>query len=80
MLGLPKRSYGRRSSPTGSLSRTPKRLISRKSGAVKRGVFKSDSGASTLLSSFFMVTRSRDFNEWPVGAMKYKQMWILVSW
>lgn len=24
----------------------------------------------TLLSSFFMVTRSRDFSEWPVGAMK----------
>jgi hypothetical protein len=26
--------------------------------------------ANTLLSSFFMVTRSRDFSEWPVGAMK----------
>lgn len=34
----------------------------------------------TLLSSFFMVTRSRDFREWPVGAMKYKQAWIRESW
>lgn len=24
----------------------------------------------TLLSSFFMVTRSRDLREWPVGVMK----------
>lgn len=37
-------------------------------------------GALTLLSSFFMVTRSRDLREWPLGAMKYRQMWILVSW
>lgn len=34
----------------------------------------------TLLSSFFMVTRSRDLRECPFGAMKYRQMWILVSW
>lgn len=34
----------------------------------------------TLLSSFFIVTRSRDFRECPLGAMKYKQAWILVSW
>lgn len=34
----------------------------------------------TLLSSFFIVTRSRDFRECPVGAMKYKQAWIRESW
>lgn len=34
----------------------------------------------TLLSSFFIVTKSKDFSEWPVGAMKYKQAWIRVSW
>lgn len=34
----------------------------------------------TLLSSFFIVTRSRDFSECPVGAIKYKQAWMRVSW
>ncbi|TNN47256.1 hypothetical protein EYF80_042522 [Liparis tanakae] len=33
-----------------------------------------------LAFSFFMVTRSRDLSECPVGEMKYRQMWILVSW
>lgn len=34
----------------------------------------------TLLSNFFIVTRSRDLSECPVGVMKYRQTWILVSW
>lgn len=34
----------------------------------------------TLLSSFFMVTRSKDFSECPVGAMKYRHAWMRVSW
>lgn len=34
----------------------------------------------TLVSSFFMQTRSKDFNPCPVGQMKYKQMWIRLSW
>lgn len=34
----------------------------------------------TLLSSFFIVTKSRDFSECPVGAMKYKHAWMRVSW
>lgn len=34
----------------------------------------------TVSLSFFNTTMSIGFSAWPVGAMKYRQQWMRVSW